>query len=202
MKIGHIIAVLVAFETAAQLQAADWVTGVALRSPNRAGHLVIQYRDRGVASEWQITLSKDARILQRRFLPATLDVRYMRASWSPSSQTVLLGENYKDGMDLTLLRIAGRRVISTHLDLADRISLKEEKELPFRSDLQSYAPVKRVTWSTVRWVSPTRCQMLYILHGLGYEGEGDVTVDFTGHDPVLTISRLRALSHPEYFNLD
>jgi len=202
MKIGHIVAVLAAFQAAAQLQAADWVTGVAERSLDLTGRVVIQYRDRGAASTWHVTVSKDGRTLYRHFTPDTLDVRYMRASWSPSSRTVLLGENYKAGMNLTVLRIAGRHVVTTHLDLASRMFKKAEKELPFRTEFQRDAMVARVTWSTVKWCSPTRCTMLYVLHGFGYEGEGDVTVDFTGHDPALTISRLRALTHPEDFTLD
>ncbi|MEP6672150.1 MAG: hypothetical protein ABJF10_23510 [Chthoniobacter sp.] len=202
MKIRQIIAPLAAFLAAVQVQASPWVIGESTRSPDQAGRVLVQYRDRSAASEWHITLSKNGRILHRRLLPDKLDVRYVRASWSPSSCAVLLGENYKDGMDLTLLRITGRHVISTHLDLARRISEKEEKELPFRREFQSHAPVKRVTWSTVRWISPTRCQMLYILHGLGYEGESDVTVDFTGRRPSLKTSRLRALTHPENFSLD
>jgi hypothetical protein len=202
MKIGRIIVVLAAFQAAAQLHAADWVTGVALRSPNLEGRVLVQYRDRGVASEWHIALSKNGRILQRRFLPDTLDGRYVRASWSPSSQTILLGENYKDEMNLTALQINGRHVVTTHIDLASVIFKKAKKDLSFRTNWQGDAMVARVTWSTVKWRSPTRCTMLYVMHGFGYEGEGDVTVDFTGHDPVLTTSRLRALTHPKDFTLD
>lgn len=202
MKIGHIAALLVAFQAAAHLHAADWVTGVAERSLDLTGRVVIQYRDRGTVSAWHITLSKDGRILYRRFVPDTLDLRYVRASWSPSSQAVLLGESHKDGMNLTVLRIAGRRVITTHLALASVIFSEAKKDLPFRTDWQGDAMVARVTWSTVKWRSPTRCTMLYVLHGFGYEGEGDVTVDFTGLEPLLTISRLRALTHPKDFTLD
>ncbi|MEI9893663.1 MAG: hypothetical protein WDN28_07120 [Chthoniobacter sp.] len=108
MKIRLVFALLIAVQAAVQLPAADWVTGVALRSPDLAGRVVVQYRDRGTASEWRTTLSRGGRILHRRFRPAMLDVRYVRASWSPSSRTVLLGENYKDGMNLTVFRIAGR----------------------------------------------------------------------------------------------
>jgi len=105
-------------------------------------------------------------------------------------------------MNLTVLQIAKRKVTTTHLDLASVISKKEEKDLPFRTEFKAVAMVARVTWSTVQWRSPTRCTMLYVLHGLGYEGEGDVTVDFTGHAPVLTTSRLRPLTHPKDFTLD
>jgi hypothetical protein len=41
--------------------------------------------------------------------------------------------------------------------------------------------------------------MLYIIHGLGYEGEGDVTVDFHGKRPVMRTSHLRPLSNPDSF---
>jgi hypothetical protein len=171
-------------------------------SPDRSSALTLRYGERTTATEWHISLSRHGHVIFRCILPDSLDVRYVKASWSPSSHAVLLGENYKAEMDSTLLRIRRHGAAVQKFDLGHQIFAREEKEVPLHPAMQSYAPVARVTWSTVKWQSPHRCRMLYIFTGLGYEGEADVTVDFLSRPATLRISRLRPLAHPDYFNTD
>lgn len=188
------------FVLAAHTHSAEIYEDPPVVSPDESKKVGIRFWTADMGTEWSITLSQSHRVLYRRHLPDKLDVRYVKVSWAPSSQALLLGENYKDGMDLTLLRIRHRHVRVTHFDLADRMVDKEARELPIQAALQSDAPVERVMWSSLKWLSSTRCTMLYIMHGLGYEGEGNVTIDFHGKRPVMKTSHLRPLSNPDSFN--
>jgi hypothetical protein len=79
---------------------------------------------------------------------------------------------------------------------------QSEKELPERPELLSSAPVAGVKWTTVHWRSATRCSMVYFVHGLGYEGEAGVTVDFTRGHPSLRTSHFLPVEHVERSDRD
>jgi hypothetical protein len=180
----------------------EWMEEEPIVSPDGRSKVDIRYGERSMGTEWEVTWRRKGRVLYRRVLPDTLDVRYVKASWSPSSRALLLGENQRSAMDLTLLRLVGNRVLLKHFEVGDQVFSREKKELPLHPDLQSSAGGSRVTWSTVRWLSPTRCTMLYIIWGYGYAGEADVIVDFRGGRASVRVSHLRALAHPEYFQTD
>lgn len=169
-------------------------------SPDGSGQIVVHYGEgpKQMGTEWEIVLIKHGRVLHRRRLSEDLDIRYVKVSWSPSSRAVLIGEGYRGAMDLTLLRIGHRQISARHFAMDDRMSDKEENELPLHRELQSSNGASRVVWSTVKWRTTTRCTMVYAIWGFGYIGEGNVTIDFTGHAPRLKLSRLRPLTREEY----
>ena len=171
-------------------------------SPDGARQMRVSYGEgpKQMGTEWEIALLKHGHVLYRRQLSEDLDIRYVRGSWAPSSRAVLIGEGYHGAMDLTLVRLGHHQVSSRHFTLDDRMIKKEEKELPLHRELLSSNGASRVVWSTVRWRSPTHCTMVYAIWGFGYEGEGDVAIDFAGHAPRLKLSRLRPLTHREYFD--
>ena len=162
----------------------------------------MRYGERGPATQWRITLYRNDEVLHRYVLGPKAEVRDVEVSWSPSSRAVLIGENYKAGMNLTLLRITKRGVASTHFAVGDMVEKKMERQIMWRENLKSVAPVARVTWSTVKWILLSRCTMTYIFAGLGHQGETKLRVDFTNADPSLQIGNLHPLTHPEYFNWD
>jgi len=169
-------------------------------SPDGSGRIVVRYGEgpKQMGTEWEITLTRHGHVIHRRRLSEDLDIRYIKVSWSPSSRAVLIGEGYRGAMDLTLLRIGRRGISIRHFAMDDRMSDKEEKELPLHREFLSSNGASRVVWSTVKWRTATRCTMVYAIWGFGYIGEGKVTVDFTGHAPRLKLSRLSPLTREEY----
>ncbi|MHA3772624.1 hypothetical protein ACXR0O_13895 [Verrucomicrobiota bacterium sgz303538] len=140
----------------------------------------------------RVSLRQDSRELWQHEYDADADLRYFKVSWSPSSEAVLIGENYKAAMDLTLVRLKRSNVPEEkRFALGEKFFKLVEQQVPWREEIKSSAPVGRVVWKTVRWTSPSRVSMIYIYHGIGYEAAADVVIDFTAGEPDLSISKLR-----------
>lgn len=194
--------VTVALCIAGALGAEEPVVAETFASPNGARRVDALYFLRGSGTEIRIRLFSKDHLQRRRVLPADWDARYIRASWSPSSRAVLIGEGYKPEMNLTLYRLVRHRWLATHFALGDRMDKQSEKELPERPELLSSAPVAGVKWTTVRWRSATHCTMVYFVHGLGYEGEAGVTVDCSHGHPSLNTSRFHPVDRVERSDRD
>jgi len=176
-----------------------------VRSPNGSLEAESGIRAYLDSTKGRVTVRHQGKEIFDRTYGPERELRYLKLSWSPSSGALLIGDNYKYGMDLAVIRFSpreGRATGATNFPLTDRMHRVIEVHTAWRDELKSHAPVGRVVWDTVKWVSNTRSTMTYIFHGLGREAAADVTVDLSGAEPKLIINNVRPRVPAGLFEVD
>jgi hypothetical protein len=150
-----------------------------------------------VGNYCEVVVRSGKRVLYHDVFQPARDVRYFKFSWSPDSRALLIGEGCKPVMDLTLVRFVSEKMQMTRFDADKKIDEPLFKALPFREDIKNSAPTGSVAWHTVQW-KDNRCEMAYFFHGLGYEGEALVRIDWQSGSPELKILKISPKVAPKH----
>jgi hypothetical protein len=150
-----------------------------------------------IAPQIDLTLTERGKLLFQKTIPQESEARYVKFSWAPDSQAALVAVNFKAAEDWTFLRLTKGAAIATTFDGDHLVTERMFDELPSQARLNSRAPVGRVPWQTVQWLSPRRCAMTYIFCGIGCEGTARLVIDARHKEPALTVLSMTPAIHEQ-----
>ncbi len=159
-----------------------------IRSPDGQKLLTSRYVPGGIAPEVDITITENGKELFRTVVPPAKEAHYTKASWDPTSSSVLVAINYKCSEDWIFIHLKAGKGFPTYFDGDDLVDAKLLDVLPFRHSI-NVAPVARVPWKTVQWHGLDKCTMLYIFRGIGYEGTAHLLIQ-GGDKPTLAVTSI------------
>lgn len=162
------------------------------KSPDGRKELEIKVWESQGLSRIEVVLIEGQTKLFETTIPPEKEPRYAKMSWSPSSDAVLVGVNFKSAEDWILIQLSEGKASSTYFDGDQLVNAKMLETLPFRDEIKSSAPVGRVPWKTVQWLDPKQCRMTFIFSGIGYEGTARLLINFQRRKPTFTITAIRS----------
>jgi hypothetical protein len=139
------------------------------------------------SSQYDVSLKHGDKVLLHTIIPPEKEARYLKVSWAPSSDAVLVAVNYKSVEDWILIRLTDGKASSVTFDGGKLVTRRMLDVLPFHDEIKSIAPVGRVPWNTVRWDNSKRCTMSFIYRGIGYEGTARLLIDFKSQKPTFSV---------------
>jgi len=115
--------------------------------------------------------------------------RALKFSWSPDSRHCLFAQ-VNGQRDVSLFLITLDEDNSPRLQEISMSAVHEAIIAPipqFYNREGGYAPVQVIDWESIRWVTPTRCQFLFIDRNVGLDSEAKVQVDLEKEHPKMII---------------
>jgi hypothetical protein len=160
------------------------------KSPDNKSIIEITRSVTNESVSYSISFIKCGELLFSVSPPLHNEAREIKVSWAPSSEAAIIGINFKASEDWILVRYTNGKEVLSYIDGDKLLTKRMFKTLPFQDQIKNSAPHGGVPWKTVQWEKPLQGKMTYYFHGIGYEGNANLSLDFTSEAPSIKVESI------------
>ena len=177
---------------ACKAQAEEPLHQETFKSPDGKSQLEAKFwlKEGAPAARIDIELKQGSDIVFKTTIPEEKECRYVKASWSPTSQTALVMLNFKSSEDWIVLQTRADIVEASFFNGEKLVGTKLLDALPFNDSIKNIAPNGRVAANSIKWDGDESCSMSFLYRGIGYEGTANLLINLRTKRPTLTVTSI------------